>query len=148
EEALRAGRVGVFLVAGGQGTRLGFDGPKGTFEMGPVTRRSLFQLHAEKILALRRRYRAALPWVIMTSSANDAATREYFEGQQFFGLGRESVRFIVQGSLPAFSKDGKLLLETRASLALSPNGHGGSIRALYEAGALPWLREQGIDTLF
>ncbi|MCZ7644818.1 MAG: UDPGP type 1 family protein [Planctomycetota bacterium] len=148
EAALRAGRVGCFLVAGGQGTRLGFDGPKGAYVIGPVTRRTIFQLHAEKILALRRRYGAKLPWVVMTSTANDAATRAFFEARGFFGLDPASVRFIVQENMPAVDRRGKLLLETRSSLALSPNGHGGSIKALHESGACAWLAEQGVDTLF
>lgn len=146
-EALRKGRVAAFLVAGGQGTRLGFDGPKGAFEIGPVSERTLFQLHAEKIKALRKRHKTALPWVIMTSSANDAATRRYFEKRDYHGLGAESVRFIVQENMPAVDRRGKLLLETRSSLALAPNGHGGSIKALHDSGAVAWLRGQGVDTL-
>lgn len=148
EKALRAGRLACFLVAGGQGTRLGLSGPKGCFEIGPVTKRTLFQVHAEKILALRRRYGAPFPWVIMTSDANDAEIRKFFSDKGFFGLGQESVFFCVQENMPAVAKDGKLLLESKASLALSPNGHGGSIKALHDSGALKWLRARGADTLF
>ncbi len=148
EAALRAGRVGCFLVAGGQGTRLGISGPKGAFEIGPVTRRTLFQIHAEKILALRRIYGAKVPWVIMTSTANDAATRAFFAERGCFGLDAETIRFCVQENLPAVSLQGKLLLETSASLCWSPNGHGGSIKALHDSGSLRWLRGQGVDTLF
>ena len=148
EKALRAGRLACFLVAGGQGTRLGLSGPKGCFEIGPVTKRTLFQIHAEKILALRRRYGTPFPWVIMTSTANDEETRSFFSAQDFFGLKQESVFFCVQENMPAVSNNGKLLLESKVSLALSPNGHGGSIKALHASGALHWLREQGADTLF
>ena len=147
QEALRSGRVGFFLVAGGQGTRLGLSGPKGMFEVGPVRRRSLFQLHAEKIMALRRRCGAPMPWVIMTSDAVDAATRAYFEEMFYFGLGEETVRFAKQENMPAVGRDGRLLLENRASLVLSPNGHGGAVKALQDSGALVWLRQQGVDTL-
>ncbi|MBI3832424.1 MAG: UTP--glucose-1-phosphate uridylyltransferase [Planctomycetes bacterium] len=148
EKALRAGRLGCFLVAGGQGTRLGFNSPKGCFEIGPITTRSLFQVHAEKIAALRRQYGAKVPWVIMTSDANDAATKAYFEEKNFYGLGKDSVRFCVQANMPAVAPDGKLLLESKSSLALAPNGHGGSIKALHDSGALQWLRGLGVDTLF
>lgn len=147
EEALRAGRVGCFLVAGGQGTRLGLSGPKGCFDVGPIRKRSLFQLHAEKIMALRKRFNALLPWVVMTSDATDSATRSFFEEMFFFGLGEDTVRFCKQESLPAISFDGKLLLESRSSLTMSPNGHGGSIKAIYDSGCLDWLHEQGVDTL-
>jgi UDP-N-acetylglucosamine/UDP-N-acetylgalactosamine diphosphorylase len=148
EEAFRRGRVACFLVAGGQGTRLGLDGPKGAFKIGPITERTLFQLHAEKIMALRRRYNAAVPWLIMTSDANDAATREFLAGKNYFGLGEASVRIFTQANMPAVGRDGKILMVSRHELALSPNGHGGSIKALHDSGATAWLSEQGIDTLF
>lgn len=147
EDALRAGRIGCFLVAGGQGTRLGLSGPKGCFDVGPVRKRTLYQLHAEKIMALRKRYNAALPWVVMTSDATDSATRAFFEEMFFFGLGEDTVRFCKQESLPALAFDGKLLMENRASLTMSPNGHGGAIKAIHDAGCLDWLSQQGVDTL-
>ncbi len=147
ETALKAGRVGFFLVAGGQGTRLGINGPKGVFEVGPVTHRSLFQIHAEKILALRRKYKAAMPWVIMTSDANDATTKAYFKEKNFFGLGEETVKFCSQENMPAVNKQGKILFAAKSSIALSPNGHGGAIKALSDSGACAWLRQQGVDTL-
>ena len=79
EAALRAGRVGLVLVAGGQGTRLGFPGPKGTFPIGPVTGRTLLQYHADRILYAQRKYGCVLPWYIMVGDTNEAATRTYFE---------------------------------------------------------------------
>lgn len=147
EEALRAGRVAAFVVAGGQGSRLGFDGPKGAFEIGPVTRRTLFQVHAEKILALRRRYGCPLPWLIMTSESNDAATRTFLEKHEWFGLGQDSVRLFRQESLPAVGRDGRILLDAPDHPVLSPNGHGGSLKALLDSGSLAWARERGTDTI-
>ena len=147
EEALRKGRVGFFLVAGGQGTRLGLSGPKGCYDVGPVRKRSLYQLHAEKIMALRKRYDTELPWVILTSDATDKATQAFFEERFYFGLGEDTVRFCKQESLPAIDAEGRLLLEGRSSLTMSPNGHGGSIKAIHDSGCLKWLRDQGIDTL-
>ncbi len=148
EEALRAGRIGAFLVAGGQGTRLGFDGPKGAFPIGPVSKRTLFQIHAEKIQALRKRYASSLPWIVMTSSANDEVTKDFLKEKNYFGLGADTVRVSMQENMPAVDLAGKLLLATPSQLALNPNGHGGSIKALYDSGAVGWLRERGIDTLF
>ncbi len=148
EEALRAGRAAVFLVAGGQGTRLGFDGPKGEFEIGPVTKRSLFRIHAEKIAAIRRRYRCALPWGIMTSEANDARTRKYFENNGFFGLPADSVRFCVQESLPAVDFHGRIVLDAPDHIHMSPNGHGGSLKAMYASGILEWFASLGADTIY
>ncbi len=147
EQALRSGRVAAFTVAGGQGTRLGYDGPKGTFRVTPVLQKSLFQVFAEKILAAGRRYGRPLHWFIMTSHANHAATEAFFAEHRYFGLDRGRVHFFRQGRMPAVSFDGKILLETTSSLALSPDGHGGSLRALERSGALDLMQREGVDTL-
>ena len=148
EAAFRAGRVACFLVAGGQGTRLGLHGPKGAFQIGPLSSRTLFQVHAEKILALRRRYEATVPWLIMTSDANDAETRRFFEEHNYFGLDADSVRIFKQANMPAVDRQGKILMQAPDEIALSPNGHGGSIKALNDSGSVSWLQSQNIDTLF
>lgn len=149
EAALRAGQVAVLLVAGGQGTRLGHPGPKGTFPIGPISERSLFQIHCEKILALSRRYEAPIPLCIMTSPDNDALTREFFVAKNFFGLDPAQVHFFVQGTMPAVeAATGKLLLATKSSLALSPNGHGGAIEALARSGLLDSLEQRGVRHIF
>ncbi|MCM2276115.1 MAG: UDPGP type 1 family protein [Candidatus Didemnitutus sp.] len=147
EEALRAGRVAAFTVAGGQGTRLGYDGPKGTFPVTPVKKKTLFQVFAEKILAAGRRFGRPLHWFIMTSHANHAQTEQFFAAHDYFGLGRDRVHLFRQGRMPAIGFDGKILLETKGSIALSPDGHGGSLRALHRSGALDLMEREGIDTL-
>jgi len=149
EAALRARRAGLVLLAGGQGTRLGFDGPKGNFPFGPVTGTTLFAHHAAKVATLRARYAAPLPWCILTSPANDADTPAAFMDAGWFGLDPESVRFVVQGTLPAVdSTTGQLLLEAPGRLALSPDGHGGLFLALRRSGALDWLAAGGVQTIF
>ena len=147
EAALRAGRVAVFTVAGGQGTRLGYDGPKGTFPVTPLKRKPLFQVFAEKILAAGLRYGRPLHWFVMTSHQNHAATEAFFTEQKFFGLDPARVHFFRQGRMPAVDFNGKILLETRGTLALSPDGHGGSLRALERSGALDLMAREQIDTL-
>jgi len=147
EEALRAGRVAAFTVAGGQGTRLGYDGPKGTFRVTPLKQKPLFQVFAEKIRAAGARYGRPLHWFIMTSHANHAATESFFAENKFFGLDRARVHFFRQGRMPAVGFDGKILLETKSSIALSPDGHGGSLRALERSGSLDLMRREGVDTL-
>ena len=147
EAVLRAGRVAAFTVAGGQGTRLGYDGPKGTFPVTPVKAKPLFQVFAEKILAAGRRYGRPLHWFIMTSHANHAATEAFFAEHRFFGLDRARVHFFRQGRMPAVNFGGKILLETKSSLALSPDGHGGALRALQRSGALDLMQREGVDTL-
>ncbi len=145
EEALRDGRVAAFTVAGGQGTRLGFDGPKGTFPVTPVTKSTLFQVFAEKILASSRRYGKPIPWFIMTSIINHEQTVAFFEEHDFFGLDRKDVTFFSQGLMPAVDLEGKIILESRDSIALSPDGHGGSLRALVRNGCVEELKQRGID---
>ncbi len=147
EAALRAGRVAAFTVAGGQGTRLGYDGPKGTFPVTPVKRKSLFQVFAEKLRAAGHRYGKPLHWFIMTSHQNHAATVAFFEEHRYFVLDRGHVHFFRQGRMPAVDFTGRILLETPGTIALAPDGHGGSLRALERSGALDLMKSHHIDTL-
>ncbi|MDZ4859740.1 MAG: UDPGP type 1 family protein [Candidatus Hydrogenedentes bacterium] len=147
EAALRAGRVGLLLVAGGQGTRLGFDGPKGAYPIGPVSKRSLFAFHAEKIHNTQRRYGCTLPWYIMVSDTNEAATRVFFDEHDFFGLNKKDVTFFTQRMVPCMDDQGKFMLESRHSIAMNPNGHGGTILAVVDSGIAEDARRRGVDTL-
>ena len=144
-ELLAAGKVAMLVVAGGQGTRLGFDGPKGTYPICPVTGKTLFQYFAEEIGRVAEKYGHAIPWYIMTSKLNDQATREFFRRHDFFGLPAETVRFFTQGTMPAVGYDGQLLLGAPDSLALSPNGHGGTLLALKKSGALDEMKREGVE---
>jgi UDP-N-acetylglucosamine/UDP-N-acetylgalactosamine diphosphorylase len=149
EEALRRGEVAVLVVAGGQGSRLGFDHPKGMYPVGSVSRKSLFQIHTEKVLALGRRYGKQPPFLVMTSSATDVETRQFFAENNYFGLPREAVSFFCQGTMPALDMEtGKLLFEAPGRLFLSPDGHGGTLTALAKSGVLEHLRRRGIHHLF
>jgi UDP-N-acetylglucosamine/UDP-N-acetylgalactosamine diphosphorylase len=147
EAALASGRVAAFVVAGGQGTRLGYDGPKGCYPATPVRHASLFQVFAEKIRVASKRYGKKIPWLVMTSDLNDAATRAFFEENDSFGLARGQVDFFKQGRMPAVDPEGKILLATPGSIAMSPNGHGGSLRALVASGAARRLADVGIDAI-
>ena len=144
-QLIAQGKVAAFVVAGGQGTRLGYEGPKGCLEATPVARKPLFQVFAEQILAASRRGGKAIPWYVMTSPANDVATRAFFRQYRHFGLEAKDVFFLVQGTMPAIGTDGKILLATKGELALSPNGHGGSLEALKKSGALADMAARGIE---
>ena len=148
-QAIAAGHLGVVVVAGGQGTRLGFEHPKGMFPIGPVSRRSLFQVHVEKILAAGRLYGVRIPLLVMTSPATHDETVEFFARHDRFGLAEEDLRFFCQGTMPAVdAATGKVLLEKPDRLALSPDGHGGMLAALAGSGALDDLGRRGIRQLF
>jgi UDP-N-acetylglucosamine/UDP-N-acetylgalactosamine diphosphorylase len=149
EESLRRGEIAALVVAGGQGSRLGFDKPKGMFPIGPVSGASLFQIHAEKLLALGRRYGKPVPFLVMTSPATDSETKAYFAEQQYFGLDPKNVLFFRQGTMPAVcATTGRLLIEKPGRLFLSPNGHGGTLTALAESGTLEELHLRGTKHIF
>jgi UDP-N-acetylglucosamine/UDP-N-acetylgalactosamine diphosphorylase len=148
EQLLARGKVAVFLVAGGQASRLGFPGPKGMFPVTPLRKKSLFELFAEKMLSLSGKYDVLIPWYIMTSNANHMETVEFFEEHAYFGLRRDGVKFFRQREIPAVSMTGKYLLESPSSIFMNPDGHGGSIHALFESGALHDMKQRAIDEIF
>jgi UDP-N-acetylglucosamine/UDP-N-acetylgalactosamine diphosphorylase len=149
EQLLADSRVAVVTVAGGQGSRLGFDHPKGMFPIGPCSDRTLFQIFAEQILARRRRNNASIDWYLMTSAATHDETVSFFQQQDFFGLGDETVFFFQQASLPAIDAcTGMILMDNPRELCLSPDGHGGMVTALQSSGCLKRLQERGVEHLF
>ncbi len=147
EKLIRTGKVAAFTVAGGQGTRLGFDGPKGTYPATPIIGKPLFQVFAEFIIKTRRKYDTAVPWYIMTSPTNDAATRAFFDQHNHFGLNPDDVTFFPQGTMPSIGFDGKVLLAAQDELATNPDGHGGSLRALHTSGALDDMARRGVEQI-
>lgn len=147
--ALAAGQVAVLLVAGGQGTRLGFDKPKGLFKIGPVSNKSLFEIHADKVFALSRKYGKPVPLLVMTSPITHDDTVGFFQENKFFGLPESQVSFFQQGTMPALTlEDGKLLMEKPGHVFSSPNGHGGTLTALSDSGLLDDLAAKGIRHIF
>ncbi|MHB1157819.1 MAG: UTP--glucose-1-phosphate uridylyltransferase [Phycisphaerales bacterium] len=147
ERLLREGKVAAMVVAGGSGTRLGWNGPKGTYPAGPVSGKPLFELFAEQIRGAMKKFGSTIAWYVMTSPANNAETTAFFRKHDYFGLNEADVFFFVQGTMPAIGLDGKLLLETKGSLALSADGHGGSLKALYRSGAIADMKKRGVTTI-
>ncbi|HLJ12796.1 MAG TPA: UDPGP type 1 family protein, partial [Planctomycetaceae bacterium] len=149
EELLRAGRVGVILVAGGEGTRLGFPHAKGKFPIAAVSGKSLFQLLAEQVVARSKRSGAPIPYYVMTSHKTHEETVEFFESHRHFGLDHRNVMFFRQGNMPAVERDsGRLLLAAKDELALNPDGHGGLLDALARSNLIDDMRRRGIDFLY
>jgi UDP-N-acetylglucosamine/UDP-N-acetylgalactosamine diphosphorylase len=148
EDLIRAGKVAAFTVAGGQGTRLGYDGPKGCFPAGAVTKKPLFHMLADSILAAQDRSGASIPWAIMTSPLNHEATVAFFAEHDHFGLDPALVMFFPQGVMPSFDMaTGALLLASKHEVATNPDGHGGSFRALRNSGTLDKLAALGVEHL-
>jgi UDP-N-acetylglucosamine/UDP-N-acetylgalactosamine diphosphorylase len=146
---LRQGKVACILVAGGQGTRLGFDPPKGMFPLGPVSERTLFDWLCGQVAARASRAGASIPYLVMTSEATDADTRRYFRERDFLGLDPEQVFFFRQRSLPAVDdKRPRLLLDRPGRLSTSPDGHGGMLNALHTSGLLEQMADRGIEHFY
>lgn len=147
-KALAAGEVGMMIVAGGLGTRLGFEQPKGMFPLGPVSGRPLFQILCEQVAAVARRYGKRVPLYVMTSPATHAETERFFADNDFFGLPAGDVRLFCQSTLFALDeKSGKLLLEAPGKLFQGPDGHGGMVAAFDRTGTLADARSRGIKYL-
>ena len=148
EEWIAAGKVAAFTVAGGQGTRLGWNGPKGTYPATPVSGKPLFACFAQQLLAVQRRYGVVVPWYILTSPENDGATRNFLLDNKCFGLERNNIMLCTQGTMPVFDSDsGRLLMASAGRIATSPDGHGGSLDALARSGALADMAVRGVDLI-
>lgn len=148
ETLLYSGKVGAILVAGGQGTRLGFSGPKGQFPITPVKKKTLFQFHAEKILTLSKKYKCSIPWYIMTSEINHTETKMFFKKNNYFGLNQTDIFFFQQEMIPGVDDLGKFFLERKDRVFANPNGHGGTLQALKNSGALKDMQNREIQELF
>ena len=144
-ELISSGKIAAFTVAGGQGTRLGYDGPKGTLPVSPIKNKPLFQLFAEQIRGVAEKYETVIPWYIMCSPLNLEATISHFEENCYYGLAKEDIKFFAQGVMPATDFEGNLLLASEDSLALSPNGHGGSLKALIDSGSMKDMADREIQ---
>lgn len=147
KQALRDGRAATLLVAGGQGSRLGFEGPKGNYPIGAVSGHTLFRIHAERLVALGKRHGVVPPLYCMTSSENHEATCQAFAEAGNFGLPADRVLIFQQGRAPAFDEEGKLLLAAEGSLVLAPNGNGGLFAAMRQGGAFEHMRRNGVDVI-
>jgi UDP-N-acetylglucosamine/UDP-N-acetylgalactosamine diphosphorylase len=141
---ISAGRVAAFVVAGGQGTRLGFDGPKGDFKTSPVKNKTLFRLFAEMIKAAGKKYGFEPRWYVMTSPLNHLQVLRSFRRENYYGLKQSSVFIFQQGVEVNYSFKGKILLAKKDTLSASPDGHGGSLKALYVSGVLKDMKKRGI----
>ncbi|RHY58064.1 hypothetical protein DYB38_001628 [Aphanomyces astaci] len=146
-EAIRQGQVAALVLSGGQGTRLGFSGPKGMYDIGLPSAKSLFELFALRLVKLQGESGGVIPWFIMTSMLNHDSTVSFFQKNLYFGLKPAQVVFFSQGTLPCLTIEGKLMLETPSKLSRAPDGNGGIYRALVDSGALKQMESLGVKYL-
>eukprot|EP00397_Hematodinium_sp_SG-2012_P028603 GEMP01030130.1.p1 GENE.GEMP01030130.1~~GEMP01030130.1.p1 ORF type:complete len:473 (+),score=119.69 GEMP01030130.1:104-1522(+) len=144
-QALRAGRIAALVLGGGAGTRLGFDGPKGMYDIGLPSKKSLFQLFAERVVSLRALAgNASIPFIVMTSPNNHDVTVSFFQSNNYFGLPEADCIFFKQGVLPCLTSEGKLMMEAKNRVATSPDGNGGIYPALQKEGVISELRKRNV----
>ena len=146
-EALKAQKVGAVLLAGGQGTRLGFDKPKGMFNLGITKELYIFECLINNLMDVVNQIDTWVPLYIMTSDKNHEDTVHFFEEKQYFGYNKDFIRFFKQDMAPSVDFNGKLLMEDKDRLSLSPNGNGGWFHSLQNAGLISHMKEIGVEWL-
>jgi len=148
KEEIEKGKYAVVTMAGGQGTRLGYVAPKGTFKIGGGVEKTLFEALSDTIKEARAQYHTKIPWYIMTSRENNNATEKFFEKHDFFGLPYEDVKFFKQGELPMLDTNGKLMIDEAGLIKLAADGHGGVFESLVKNGYLDDMKTRGIEWVF
>lgn len=149
QKAIKEGQLAVVTMAGGQGTRLGHDAPKGTYDIGLDSHKSLFELLCDGIKETNKKYGITIPWFIMTSRENNKATIEFFEKHKFFGYQKDkNIFFFIQGELPMVDTEGKILINEEGTIKLAANGHGGVYEALVKNKMTDKMRQLGVKWVF
>lgn len=147
-EYIKNGKYAVVTMAGGQGTRLGHNGPKGTFELDVEPKRPLFTLLSETINEANKKYNVIIPWYIMTSKENNYQTKEFFRRHNYFDMGEENVKFFIQNELPMVDTTGKILVDEEGLVKQAADGHGGIFEAMRKEGIIEDMKKRGIEWIF
>ncbi len=147
-EAIKSGKLAVVTMAGGQGTRLGHNGPKGTYDLGLPSHKSIFEILCDTLILAKNTYGVTIPWYLMTSNENNLATINFFEEHNYFGYPKEAVHFFKQGELPMIGTDGKILLNENGLVKLAANGHGGIFESMFKNNVLKDMKTNGIEWVF
>ena len=147
-EKIKSGKLAVVTMAGGQGTRLGHKGPKGTFDLGLDSHKSIFEILTDTINEAKNKYGVNIPWYIMTSEDNDAETQEFFNKNNYFGYPKEYISFFKQGKLPMVNEEGKILIDEHGKIKEASDGHGGIFQSMRKDGVLFDLKSRNIEWVF
>ncbi len=145
---IKEGKLAVVTMAGGQGTRLGHSGPKGTFDLGLNSHKPIFEILTDTMNEGRKEYGADIPWYIMTSEENNKETEEFFKKNDFFGYPENLITFFKQGKLPMLSTDGKILVDEKGKIKEAADGHGGIFGSMLKDGVIYDMKARGIEWIF
>ena len=149
KQAIREGKLAAVTMAGGQGTRLGHSGPKGTYDIGLDSHKSLFELLSDYLKEEGKKYEVTIPWFIMTSRVNNEETIKFFEKNKFFGYQKDkNIFFFIQGELPMVDTEGKILIGEDGLIKQAADGHGGIYESLVKNGMTEKMRQLGIEWVF
>ena len=148
EQAIKNGELAFATLAGGQGTRLGHNGPKGTYKLGINPDKSLFEIMCESLKQAKEKYNVYIPWYIMTSRENNDDTISFFESNNYFDYPKDMVRFFKQEELPMLHTDGKVLMEAKSKIKLAADGHGGIFEAMHKNGIVQDMESKRIKWVF
>ena len=149
ENIIKNNQYAVVTMAGGQGTRLGHKGPKGTFLLNVKPNpKYLFEILADNLIQANKKYKTELNWYIMTSTENDKQTEEFFKEHNYFNYPKEKIKFFKQGNLPLISEDGKLLVDENYNIKFAADGNGCIYKAMSEDGVLDDMKKKGIKWIF
>jgi len=147
-EAIKYNKFAIVTMAGGQGTRLGHSGPKGTFTFDAFVNKTIFEVLSETVKGESQKYDTIIPWYIMTSKENNEETERFFEKMNYFGYPKEAIKFFIQGQLPMISLKGKLILSKEGFVKEAANGHGGTLESMNKSGIIDEMKEKGIEWVF
>ena len=147
-EAIKYNKFAVVTMAGGQGTRLGHSGPKGTYTFDPTTNKSIFEALCDILIEAWKKYDTVIPWYIMTSKENNDATIKFFKDNNYFGYPKNSIKFFKQGQLPMIALNGKILLDEKGFVKEAANGHGGTLQSMEKSKILKEMEQNGIEWIF
>ena len=148
ESKIKEGKLAVVTMAGGQGTRLGHSGPKGTYDLGLDSHKSIFEILCDTLNKARNKYEVNIPWYIMTSDENNKATVEFFKENNYFGYPENSIIFFKQGKLEMMDPNGKILLNENGKIKEASNGHGGIFQSMLKEGIIYDMKARGIEWVF
>lgn len=148
EDIIKQGKYAIVTMAGGQGTRLGYNGPKGAYFLDEGINKSIFELLCENLKNAYEKYKVYIPWYLMTSKENNKQTIEFFERNNYFGYNKEYIKFFIQGELPMIDTEGKVIIDENEKIKQASDGHGGIFISMKKNGIIEDMKKRDIQWIY